>query len=100
VEEGKMKEPEFRLEASFDSKTGCVVAVYLRVRSGPVGKTEEIREGVAYADYAADGSLLGVELLGPCDVEVLERIARTEPERVRGFLKSGAPRGLVATASE
>jgi hypothetical protein len=90
-----MTKPEFHLEASFDEQTGRTVAVYLRVRAGDVQETKEIEEGVAYADYDAQGLLLGVELLGPCPVELLDRIADQEPEPVRRFLKGGPPRELV-----
>ena len=90
-----MTTPTFQLEASFDDKTGQAVALYLRVRQGAVAKTEEVSEGQAYADYDGDGSLLGIELLGPCTVAVLDRIADKEPEPVRRFLKNSVPRGLV-----
>jgi uncharacterized protein YuzE len=90
-----MTEPEFKLEASFDDKTGDMVAVYLRVRTGDVAETKEVKEGVAYADYDSKGLLLGIELLAPCDIEVLEGIAQREPEPVRRFLRGSAPRGLV-----
>ena len=90
-----MNEPAFTLEASFDDKTGQPVAAYLRVRAGEVAKTEEVQEGYAYADYDADGLLLGIELLGPCTVEVLDSITEDEPEPVRRFLRGGAPRELV-----
>lgn len=90
-----MKKPTFRLEASFDEKTGCTVAMYLRAREGEVAQTKELKEGLLYADYDADGLLLGIELLGPCEAEVLDRIADGEPEPVRRFLKGSVPRGLV-----
>jgi hypothetical protein len=90
-----MTEQMFKLEASFDDKTGSMVAVYLRVRSGEVAETKEVKEGVAYADYDLHGLLLGIELLAPCGVEVLEDIAQHEPEPVRQFLRNSAPRGLV-----
>ena len=94
-----MNEPEFRLEASFDQGTGRIVAVYLRVRAGKVAKTEEIKDGVVNADYDPDGNLLGVEVLGPCEVEALEMAASQEPEAVKVFLRNGAPRGLVTAAA-
>jgi hypothetical protein len=90
-----MTKPEFHLEASFDETTGGTVAVYLRIRTGDVKETKAIEEGVAYADYDAHGLLLGVELLGPCEVGVLERIADQEPEPVKRFLKGCPPRELV-----
>jgi hypothetical protein len=89
-----MKSPAFRMEASFDD-SGRTVATYLRVREGEVAETRELKEGLAYADYDGEGVLLGVELLGPCEVEVLDRIADQEPEPVQRFLKGSVPRGLV-----
>jgi hypothetical protein len=91
----RMKPPTFRLDVSFDDKTGNLIAVYLRAREGEVARTKEIKEGLAYADYDAEGVLLGIELLGPCDVKELDGIADNEPEPVRGFLKKSVPRGLV-----
>jgi hypothetical protein len=90
-----MNSPKFRLEASVDDRTGRMVAVYLRVREGEVATTKEVEPGIAYADYDAQGTLLGIELLGPCDVAVLDSIAEGEPEAVRRFLHGGAPRELV-----
>ena len=60
-----------------------------------MGRTEELKEGSAYADYDADGVLLGVELLGPCEIAVLDRIADRESEPVREFLKTSVPRRLI-----
>lgn len=90
-----MSKPVFRLEASFDDNTGEAVAVYLRVREGTVARTVELKEGIVYADYGADDTFLGLELLGPCELELLEHVAKSEPEAVRRFLRGGAPRELV-----
>jgi Protein of unknown function (DUF2283) len=70
----KMKNTEFRLEISFNETAGGPVPAYLRVREGSVAESTEISPGVAFADYDADGFLLGVELLAPCRLEVLDRI--------------------------
>jgi hypothetical protein len=90
-----MTKPAFRLDASVDDRTGGLVAAYLRVREGEVAETKEIEEGVAYADYDAAGMLLGIELLGPCQVEVLDRIGQGEPEPVKRFLRGATPRELI-----
>jgi len=94
-----MKNPAFKLEASFDDSTGQVVAVYLRIREGDVANTKEVKDGYAYADYDAEGMLLGIELLGPCEVEVLDSIVENEPEPVKRFLRGGTPRELVCRQS-
>jgi len=83
------------VETSVDDQTGRVIAVYLRVRQGDVAETKELEEGVVYADYDSAGLLLGIELLGPCQVEVLDRAGRSEPEPIKRFLMGAAPRELV-----
>ena len=83
------------METSVDDDTGGLIAVYLRVRDGEVAETKEVEEGVVYADYDAHGSLLGIELLGPCDITVLESVAANQPEPVKHFLRCSVPRGLV-----
>jgi uncharacterized protein YuzE len=93
--ESHMSNSKFRLEASVDDQTGRMVAAYLRVREGEVATTKEVEPGVAYADFDSQGTLLGIELLGPCQVAVLDTIAEGEPEPVRRFLHGGAPRELV-----
>lgn len=87
----------FRVEASFDDVSGRMVAVYLRVREGVVAETREPKEGYAYADYSADGELLGVELLGPCDADILESLGRNEPEPVQRFLRDSVPGAFVTS---
>jgi Protein of unknown function (DUF2283) len=84
------------LELSVDEQTGSIRAAYLRVRQGEVAETREVAEGLAYADYSAGGVLLGVELLGPCKVEILDRLAAQEPEPVRRFLHGSPPWGLIS----
>jgi len=83
------------LEVSVDEKTGLIRAAYLRVRKGKVEETQEVSAGSAFADYGANGLLLGVELLAPCKVKVLDRIAAHEPEPVKRFLRGSPPRELV-----
>ncbi len=91
-----MNNPKFQLEASVDDKTGRLVAAYLRVREGQVATTKEVEPGVVYADYDAQGALLGIELLGPCQVAALDSLAEGEPEPVKRFLHGGVPRELIA----
>ena len=83
------------LELSVDEKTGSIRAAYLRVRRGEVAVTREVSEGKAFADYSEDGTLLGIELLAPCTVEVLDRVSANEPEPVKRFLRGGPPRELI-----
>src|SRR5437870_3748254 len=83
------------MELSIDEKTGIVRAAYMRARKGEVVDTREVSEGCAFADYDGVGMLLGIELLAPCSVAVLDQIAATEPEPVKRFLRGSPPRELV-----
>lgn len=89
--------PKFlpQLDLSVDETTGGIRAAYVRVREGAVHETREVVEGRAFADYDEAGLMLGIELLAPCEIEVLERIAKDEPEAVRRFLRGSPPRELV-----
>jgi uncharacterized protein YuzE len=89
-----MVSPKFHVEVSY-SDTGDPVAAYLRVRQGKVAETKEVSEGIAFADYSAEGLLLGVELLAPCRVAVLDRLAEKEPEPVRNFLRCGVRKEMI-----
>ena len=83
------------LSVSVDEKTGHIRAAYVRVRVGEVSETREVAEGRAFADYDVSGLLLGIELLAPCEVSVLDNLAAMEPEPVGQFLRGSPPRELV-----
>jgi uncharacterized protein YuzE len=87
--------PTLRLEVSYDEDSGEPVAAYLRVRAGKVVETKELSDGVAFADYGSDGFLLGVELLAPCEIAVLDDLAEKEPEPVKRFLRQSVRRPLA-----
>ncbi len=87
----------FKLDVSIDDRTGRPRAAYLRVREGQVAETREVSPGRALADYGADGKLLGIEFLAPCSVAVLDDLTADEPEPVKEFFRSSAPRTLVCS---
>jgi hypothetical protein len=87
-----------KLEVSVDENTGTVRAAYLRIRDRSVHETREIVEGRTFADYSAEGLLLGIELLAPCEARILDSISEEEPEPVRRFIRGSPPRELVADA--
>lgn len=60
-----------------------------------LAQTKEISEGVAFADCGDDGFLVGIELLAPCRVDVLESASVHEPEQVRQFLRSGVRKEMI-----
>ena len=83
------------LSVSVDELTGIIRAAYVRVRKGEVDETREVAEGSAFADYDGVGLLLGIELLAPCAVEVLDKLTAREPEPIRRFLRGSPPRELI-----
>jgi len=89
----------FGMSVDVDKATGRVLAVYFEIRQGKATEVEEFADGAAFANYNSKGELLGIELLGPCKVQVFDKIARKEPVRgrkqVRDFLKRSAPREMI-----
>ncbi len=84
----------FEMAVSIDKQTGALLAAYFRIRKGQVQQTKEFADGNAFADYDRRGRLLGIELLGPCTIEVLDKIARREP-KAKLFLRRSIPRELA-----
>ena len=74
-----------------------VFAVYIQTRKGKAVETREIKEGVAFADYGKKGELLGVEMLSPCELSVLDNIAKGD-ERVKQYIRSATPPAMLAAA--
>ena len=46
-------------------------------------------------NQAARGSLLGIELLAPCPLEILEDVSEKESEQVRQFLRRGVRKEMI-----
>lgn len=94
-----MNDPELKLHVETDNRTGEILAVYFQIRRGKAATVNELQDGVAYANYDRKGRLLGIELLEPCEVQCLTRIAEKEPakfqNRVKNFFKSSIPRKMM-----
>ena len=90
----------FGLTTTIDDETGDVLSVYFQIRKGKVHETREFADGAAFADYNSYGELLGIELLGPCQVSVVDQLAANEPlvmrQRTKKFMKTAGPRQMVA----
>jgi hypothetical protein len=84
----------FQLTVTNDKQTGEILAVYLRIRKGKVAKVRELEDGAVFANYGKKGELLGIEMLAPCRLSVLDRIARDEPA-TRKFVRGNVPRDMV-----
>jgi len=97
-----MSAPTFNVIQEVDKATGDILAVYFQIRLGKAKTVKEVREGVAFANYDYLGRLLGVELLAPCSVTVLARLANDEPlkhkNRIKDFFKKSIPKSLAIPA--
>ena len=82
----------FRTTLSVNQETGDVLAVYFQVREGKAAEVKEFAGGAAFANYARNGKLLGVELLAPCKLSVLDRIAIDKDER--RFIRQSMPKRM------
>jgi hypothetical protein len=97
---GKYTRLSFETNTTTDENTGEVLSVYFQLRRGKVSQTIEFENGAAFADYNARGELLGVELLSPCRVTIIDKIAANEPVSLRksmkAFVRRSGPREMVA----
>jgi uncharacterized protein YuzE len=90
----------FQVVITTDDATGELLAVYFQIRKGKVHETREFADGNVFADYDKKGSLLGIELLGPCKVSIVDKLAPSEPislrNRTKRFMRDVGPRKMVA----
>jgi hypothetical protein len=86
----------FRVNIETDDETGEVLAVYFQIRAGKSAEVREFSDGKAFADYDRSGCLLGIEVLAPCRLSVLDKIEGNDATAQR-FVKRSAPRQLVMT---
>jgi uncharacterized protein YuzE len=95
-----MTQFHFQCVVTTDDATGELLAVYFQIRKGKVHETQEFEDGVVFADYDKRGSLLGIELLGPANVRVVDRLAKKEPadirRRTKRFMRDTGPRKMIA----
>jgi len=89
-----MKDLNFQVKIEVEHNTGKMLAVYFRIRKGRAAKTKEFADGAAFADYSVTGELLGIEILGPCEITVVDKIAPREP-RVRDFVRKSMPPAMA-----
>lgn len=91
---------DFGISVTTDDSTGDVLAVYFQIRKGKVHETREYAEGAALADYNKRGELIGIELLAPCKVSIVDQLAANESAAMRRqtkrFMRKAGPRQMVA----
>jgi uncharacterized protein YuzE len=83
----------FRVSVETDLRSGRIMAVYLRIRKGKAAKSVEYCDGAAFANYDRRGDLIGIELLAPCRLSVLNKIA-VQPQ-VWQFIGNAIPRKMA-----
>jgi hypothetical protein len=89
--------PNFKIGVSTNERTGEIMAVYFQVRKGHAAEVREFADGAAFANYARNGELLGVELLAPCRLSILDKIAADR--KVKQFIRRGIPRHMELASS-
>lgn len=87
------------VQISGEPDTGDFLAAYICIVPGQVERTREVIEGLAFADYDADGKLLGIELLDYCDPELLADLVKDESEIVRSFIRWATPNQMTPVLS-
>jgi hypothetical protein len=92
----KRDDYRFGISVETNDRTGEVLAVYFQIRSGASYAVKEHEDGNLFADYDRRGRLLGIEMLGPCNAKVLDKIAVDTP--VKRFVKKGIPSGMLVPA--
>lgn len=87
-------EHDFHVAVTTDKNTGDLLAVYFQVRKGHAAEVREYEDGNAFANYNDQGELLGIEMLGPCRVRIMDKIA--DKDRViKRFIRTNAPRRML-----
>ncbi len=93
-------ELNFGVSVTVDDATGEPLSVYFQIRRGKVHETREFADGAAFADYDRTGLLLGIELLSPCKVEIVDLLAANETVSLRSqtkkFMRQSGPRSMIA----
>jgi hypothetical protein len=83
----------FHTSICVNQETGELMAVYFQVRKGKAVEVREFADGAAFANYARNGELLGIELLAPCRLSVLDRI--TPDRQERRFIRDSIPKKMA-----
>jgi uncharacterized protein YuzE len=95
-----MTPTHFGISITIDESTGEVMSAYFQIRKGKSHVTVEYADGAALADYNRNGELIGVELLAPWKVSIMNQIAANESvellTQAKEFMKNAGPRQLVA----
>lgn len=84
----------FGIAVEVEHETGDILSVYFQIRKGKSAETREVDPGKVFVDYSASGQLLGIEMLAPSRIAVLDKITQDEPESQR-FVSNKIPREMA-----
>ncbi|MCH7987788.1 MAG: DUF2283 domain-containing protein [Planctomycetes bacterium] len=96
-----MTELNFNVTVTTDDTSGQVLSAYFQIRKGKVHETREFADGAAFADYNNRGELIGIELLAPCRVTIVNQLAANESptvrQRTKKYMREAGPRWMVVS---
>lgn len=98
---GKVASEVFSIDLKISARPdGSVRAAYLRIKDGKIGRTREVLRNRLLVDEHANGSVLGIEVLGPVSVQAVARLVPREQGRdiITEFAKAAMPKDLIAPA--
>lgn len=76
---------------------GTLEAIYIHLTKLPIKSTKELHEDVLMADYSAEGTIVGFEILAPVKLaDIVKFIDGPLKLPFQKFLEESAPRGMVA----
>lgn len=82
------------MSVEVETSTGRICAVYFRLRKGKSARMQEFDRGNVFVDYNRQGELLGIEMLAPSRISVLDKITMSDPES-RRFVQRSVPREMA-----
>ncbi len=68
-----MKQGDIAVEICLSQRGEFLDAAYFQFTSNPVARTKEVVKGILLVDLDSNGELVGLELLGPIDLEQLRK---------------------------
>ena len=80
-----MNRGTLEFELIWRGQDGSLGGAYIKLQSGRVHHTEEIRPGVLLADYDKNGRLLGIDILAAVNVSIVTGLV--DDPRQRASLK-------------
>lgn len=89
----------FEINLTGDPSDGRLRAAYIHVRKTKATRTKEVVKDTVLADYDYRGRLVGIEILGPCKIQVLLKLVSAEHRSAfRRFARESIPPSLLPAA--